>query len=487
MNLILKFEKTVFLILKLTIIVLVFSIFFSCFSIQIPQLITINRTSIISMTIFFISILNLIKIFGGFKIGQTQFNELKNTLILGTILADLITYLTTVFMGVSYIQYIEFSTKFSSPLQKPSFSIFLKHYFLNRILPSLLLLILVILIQIICLNVWLKYIQKLYFKFNPPKNSIIIFKNESDLIPITSKIIKNLNMWKLTCFIRFDNENVVKLIKKNEVVFFINVPKLERSTLLDLCYKFDKTIYIYPDITDVLIHSFSKFMIDDSMMLSSNNFNLNFEQAFFKRLTDIVFATLILIITSPIMLLAAILIKLNDGGPIFFKQKRLTKNNKEFNLLKFRSMKLNAEEETGVTLAKQNDIRITSVGKFLRRFRIDELPQLINILIGDLSLVGPRPERSEYFEKFESYLPEFKYRLKVKAGLTGLAQIAGKYNTNPKDKLTLDLIYIQKYSIWLDIKIILRTLIVFLKSDSTEGETKINKTVINFIKKNIIK
>ena len=150
-------------------------------------------------------------------------------------------------------------------------------------------------------------------------------------------------------------------------------------------------------------------------------------------------------------------------------------------------MRLNAEKETGVTLAAENDVRITPVGRFLRRFRLDELPQLLNILKGDLSLVGPRPERKEYITEFEKRLPEFKYRLKVKAGLTGLAQINGKYNTKPKDKLALDLCYIEKYSIWLDLKIILKTLIVFLKPESTEGKKPINQSLIDYVKSKIVK
>ena len=162
-------------------------------------------------------------------------------------------------------------------------------------------------------------------------------------------------------------------------------------------------------------------------------------------------------------------------------KKILRKTNREFNVLKFRSMIVNAEKNTGATIAQKNDSRITPIGKILRRFRIDELPQLFNIFKGDMSVVGPRPERMEIAEKYKQNLPEFQYRLKVKAGLTGLAQIMSKYNTTPKDKLTLDISYIQQYSLWLDIKIILRTLIVFLKSDSTEGSKELPKDITDFV------
>ena len=148
-------------------------------------------------------------------------------------------------------------------------------------------------------------------------------------------------------------------------------------------------------------------------------------------------------------------------------------------------MIVNAEKNTGATIAQKNDSRITPVGKILRRFRIDELPQLFNIFKGDMSVVGPRPERMEIAEKYKKNLPEFQYRLKVKAGLTGLAQIMSKYNTTPKDKLTLDISYIQQYSLWLDIKIILQTLIVFLKSDSTEGSKELPKDITDFVEKEL--
>ena len=144
-------------------------------------------------------------------------------------------------------------------------------------------------------------------------------------------------------------------------------------------------------------------------------------------------------------------------------------------------MIVDADKNLKDTMVSTGDTRITPVGKILRRFRLDELPQFFNILKGDLSVVGPRPERIEHVEKFEKKLPEFRYRLKVKAGLTGLAQIMSKYNTTPEDKLTLDLSYIQKYSLWLDLKIILGTLIIFLKSDSTEGTKKIDDDTIKFI------
>ena len=189
------------------------------------------------------------------------------------------------------------------------------------------------------------------------------------------------------------------------------------------------------------------------------------EQKIIKRLMDIVGSLRVLIITSPLFLISAIAIKCNDKGPVFFKQKRATKDGRIFEIYKFRTMRVQSENYS----VTSDDDRITSVGKILRRYRIDELPQMINILKGEMSLVGPRPEMLYNIFDYTKTLPEFSYRLRVKAGLTGYAQIAGKYNTSPRDKLILDLIYIERYSIWKDIKLLLQTLIVLFKKDSTEA------------------
>ena len=203
-------------------------------------------------------------------------------------------------------------------------------------------------------------------------------------------------------------------------------------------------------------------------VLESRVTGLTFEQSVVKRACDILVSGIGLIIASPFMLLEALAIKLEDGGPVFFKQPRVTKDGKAFNVLKFRTMIVDADKHKK-RLASEDDDRITKVGKVLRKLRIDELPQFLNILKGEMSIVGPRPEQVEITEKYVEILPEFKYRLKVKAGLTGLAQILGKYNTTPKDKLILDLMYIEQYSIWVDLKLMLQTAKVLFKSDSTEG------------------
>ncbi|MBR6552118.1 MAG: sugar transferase, partial [Clostridia bacterium] len=195
---------------------------------------------------------------------------------------------------------------------------------------------------------------------------------------------------------------------------------------------------------------------------------LTIEQRAAKRFMDIVLSLIALILFSPLFVIIALAIKLYDRGPVFYKQKRATKDMRVFDILKFRSMIVDAEKD-GPKPATNNDSRITPVGKVIRALRVDELPQILNILKGDMSIVGPRPERVEHVEKYSKEIPEFTCRYKVRGGLTGYAQVFGKYNTSAYNKLKMDLMYIQKYSLALDIKLIIMTVKILFKKDSTEG------------------
>ena len=210
----------------------------------------------------------------------------------------------------------------------------------------------------------------------------------------------------------------------------------------------------------------------DTPLLLCRNYGLDFEQRFIKRIFDIVFSLAALVPAAPFMLIAALAIKLYDGGPVLYKQKRLTLDDKEFYVYKFRSMIVDAEKDGRPRLASDEDDRITPVGKVLRKFRIDEFPQLLNILKGDMSVVGPRPERPELAKEYEKQMPEFEFRLKVKAGLTGYAQVTGVYDTSPYDKLKMDLMYIENFSLRLDIQIIMMTLKTMLFPPKTNAETE---------------
>jgi lipopolysaccharide/colanic/teichoic acid biosynthesis glycosyltransferase len=224
-----------------------------------------------------------------------------------------------------------------------------------------------------------------------------------------------------------------------------------------------------PKITDVLLKGADQMNLFDTPILLIREYNLTMEERFIKRTADIICSLILIVLTSPFMVLTALLVKLYDGGPVLYKQIRVTENNREFTIMKFRSMRVDAEKDGVARLASKGDSRITPIGKFIRKVRLDELPQLFNILVGDMTFIGPRPERPEIIKQYMEMMPEFAFRTKVKAGLAGYAQVYGKYNTTPYDKLKLDLYYIENYSFWLDVQLALLTLKILLTPDSTEG------------------
>ncbi len=242
-----------------------------------------------------------------------------------------------------------------------------------------------------------------------------------------------------------------------------------RNRLIKFGYAHSIRVYVMPKITDVILRGAEELHLFDSPLLLTREYRLSMEQRFFKRAIDIGCSVILLILSLPIMLLTAIAVKLYDGGPVLYKQIRCTKDQRQFAIMKFRSMRTDAEKDGVARLAQKEDARITPIGRFIRKVRIDELPQLLNILKGDMSFIGPRPERPEIICQYVEIMPEFAFRMKVKAGLAGYAQVYGKYNTSPYDKLKLDLTYIENYSLWLDFKLMLLTLKVLFWPDSTEG------------------
>ena len=266
-----------------------------------------------------------------------------------------------------------------------------------------------------------------------------------------------------------DFERLCEEILKYESVVLNDITAQKRNDIMKFCYQHDIRVYVVPKLTDIMIRGAEEVTSFDTPMLAISSNGLTQIQRILKRTLDVVLCLLAMIVAAPIMIAVAVAIKLDDGGPVFYKQKRVTIGGKAFDILKFRSMIVNAEKEGESVLATTGDPRITRVGRIIRACRVDELPQILNILKGDMSIVGPRPERVENVKKYSKEIPEFAYRLKVKGGLTGYAQIYGKYNTSAYDKLRLDLMYIEKYSIFLDIKLIVMTLRILLKKESTEG------------------
>ena len=262
----------------------------------------------------------------------------------------------------------------------------------------------------------------------------------------------------------------MSILDEVETVFLSGIHSHDRNIILKYCVAKGINVYVIPRVGDVIMSGARKMHMFHLPMLRVGRYNPNPEFLFIKRLFDIILSLIAIIILSPIMIVVAFLIKVTDKGPVLYKQCRLTKNGKQFMVLKFRSMRVDAEKDGVARLSSgDKDDRITPIGKFIRKVRFDELPQLFNILFGDMSIVGPRPERPEIAAQYEKELPEFNLRLQAKAGLTGYAQVYGKYNTTPYDKLQMDLMYIASPSIIEDIKIMLATVKILFMPESTEG------------------
>lgn len=264
-------------------------------------------------------------------------------------------------------------------------------------------------------------------------------------------------------------DNVVKKMKGYDALLLQDLPDDVEDELIKLSFEHNMRVYYVPKISDILVKSSSELNLFDTPFYYRRNHGMSMTQRFVKRLLDIVLSGFALIVLSPLFGIVALSIKLEDGGPVFYRQERCTWNMKKFMILKFRSMIVNAEADGKSHPAGEKDDRITKVGHVIRATRIDELPQLINILKGDMSIIGPRPERVEHVEKYCAEIPEFKYRYKVKGGLSGLAQVYGKYNTSAMDKLKMDLMYITNYSIVLDVEIVFETFKIIFQKESTEG------------------
>lgn len=326
------------------------------------------------------------------------------------------------------------------------------------------------LFQLLFASVASYFINKLYFLLYPAREVLVIRPIDSDPLRLIRKMQMKKERYKIKAILseELPMHLLEKAILEYQSVLVCNIQPRRRSDLLEFCALHEKRVYFTPTPEDVLVKNANETQVFDTPLYYCKNSGLSTEHQFMKRGMDLIIAFLGGIILSPLMLITAICIKIGDGGPVFFKQERLTKDGKVFNLYKFRSMVVNAEE-AGAQLAEKNDARITKVGNVIRKVRIDELPQILNVLNGDMSIVGPRPERPEIAAQYESLYPEFALRLQVKAGLTGYAQIYGKYNTTPWDKLLMDLMYIESYSILQDIRLILLTVKILFMPESTEG------------------
>lgn len=334
------------------------------------------------------------------------------------------------------------------------------------------------LVQIIVAAVFVRMVTWGYFKLFPPHQVLLLYgmKSVKDFLP---KLATRKDKFEICESFRVDEKMLTEdtelcgVIKEKithyKTIMLWDIPANARNELFKFCYGKDIRVYVMPKLSDIILTGAETMHFFDTPLFLTRSNPLSLEQLAVKRIFDLLLSIIFLVLTSPFMILTALAIKLYDGGPVLYKQVRCTTNGREFHIYKFRSMIVDAEKDGVARLATKSDSRITPVGKFIRATRLDELPQLLNILKGDMSFVGPRPERPSIIEKYKKEIPEFVYRTKVKAGLTGYAQIFGKYNTTPYDKLKLDTYYIEHYSFWLDLQILIRTAKIVFTPEATEG------------------
>lgn len=444
-----KFESTILFIMKLLLFCACAGVFFLIFGSKFYFMLIPTRTSFITLGVFTLVYMMMSIIYGGFDIGKRKSKPIIYSFVLSVFFTDIAAHFFMCIMNITVVHNGKFV--YDYPL----------------------LLLLTYIIQIFIIVVFTYGGNYLYFSANKPHDSIIITRKGEQTDSIISKIGRYKKQYNITETVFINDPDILKKIDKADSIFFYNLSVPERNAFVEYCYHCKKDIYYSVELSDIVSLGSHRVYFDDKSMVYAPVKGLTFEQRVIKRIMDLVIAGFGLIITSPIFLITALCIKLEDGGPVFYKQERATYAGKIFNVIKFRSMKV--EDGSIHKSVTKNDDRITRTGRIIRKFRIDELPQLINVIKSDMSIVGPRPEMVENVEKYTKELPEFAYRQRAKAGLTGMAQIFGKYNTSPKDKLIFDLTYINEYSVWLDIKLIFRTLLVLLTPDKSTEAFEDNK------------
>ena len=434
-----KFRKSVMLFVKLILILAVTLGFVETWSTNYVQTLFSLRGNFVVIFSFVLIFVTFSSLYGAFRIGIYRVHEIIYSFSLAVVFTNAVMYLILSLVAREMISVLP-------------------------IFRGIIYQILVVAAASCCANT-------IYFKLYSARKMLAIFSDDVDGFELIKKMSRISDRFKVESGLnadRTDFEQIRRQIDKFEAVVICDIDKNLQKQIVSYCYAHQKRTYLLPDITDIVINNSYGIQISDTPVLMSRNRGLTTEQEIVKRIMDIVLSLLAIIISSPIMIICAIAIKLDDGGPVFFCQNRITKDGKIFNILKFRSMITDADKD-GAKKAVDNDNRITRVGKIIRACRVDELPQLFNVLQGYMSMVGPRPERIENVYEYTAKYPEFELRHRVKTGLTGYAQLYGKYNTTPQDKLNMDLMYIETYSLLQDLKLLVLTFKVLFMKESTEG------------------
>ena len=400
------------------------------------------------MVVYAVGLIMLQKVYRACAVGQTRVTELVMSQVLAATISAFVMY----FGAALYLH------KLFNPLG----------------------LMVAVVVQILLGVVWSVASNKIYYKHRRQSRTVVICqsKEEYEQLCMTPYFFDKYDVIRVVIGQTEDAQVLGEQLEGCETVFTLNLPATLTHVVSKLCLEKGIVGYFVPRLGHIIMAG-AQFQSGFNVpLLRVERAGSHSEYRFFKRMFDIVCSFMGMIALSPVMLATAIAIKAEDHGPVFYRQVRLTKNGREFNILKFRSMTVNAEKDGVARLAGENDSRITKVGHFIRACRIDELPQLINILLGDMSIVGPRPERPEIARQYEDTLPEFYLRLQVKAGLTGLAQVYGRYNTEPYNKLQMDLMYINEMSLLKDLQLILATIKILFLKDSTQGIAQGQETAL---------
>ncbi len=397
-----------------------------------------RRGNWVIMGLYTALILFFSTMYGGFRLGDLEKGNVIYSQILSLLIVNFITYIQVALLAYRF--------------------------------PPLWIFLLLTMCDAVIIAIWAQIYAMIYRRMFPPRRLLLVY-GQSHALELLGKLRQREDRYQIEKIVSAEigEEAVMNMVEAYDGVILCDIPTPVRNFILKACFERSIRVYMTPKISDILVRTSRELHTFDTPLLLSRNNGLTIEQQMGKRCLDVAVSMCMILLVSPLMLVTAAAVKLYDGGNVLYRQKRLTLNGREFYVYKFRSMRMDAEKDGVARLASENDDRITPVGKLIRMTRMDELPQLWNVLRGDMSLVGPRPERPEIAKEYETWLPQFKSRLKVKAGLTGYAQIYGKYNTTPYDKLKLDLTYIQNYSFILDLKLLLLTVKILFMKESTEG------------------
>ena len=436
MYLFVKFRNTIMFFLKATVILVLSTSFFGVWQNWYRDALFGKRGNYVVAFVYVAALLVFGSVYDAFKVGIYRMHELSYSLSLAALFTNFFTYLILCLIA----------RRMMNPLG----------------------MILLLVAQVVIIILMMYLMSHVYFSLYKARRVLAIFEhgNQNDII---KKVQIIRERFQLTKGITTDRglEAIKREVDGYDTVLICDFDPTMKSEVLKYSYAKNKRIYLLPSSADTILNGSYQVQVFDTPVLFLHNGGLSMEQRIIKRIFDILLSLLGIIVLSPIMLITAIAIKLTSKGPIIFRQKRITRDQKEFCIYKFRSMKVSDTNEVKKTTV--DDDRVTVVGKIIRPLRIDETPQLFNILFGDMSIVGPRPEMKELVDDYSAKLPEFNLRHKVKAGLTGYAQIYGKYNTTPQNKLNMDLYYIEHYSLLEDVKLIAMTLKILFLRESTEG------------------